>query len=492
MVEFEDYYEILRVHPEATSREIKKAYRERCFVLHPDLLVGASDVVKKRAEQELIKANGAYDVLRHLQKRRAYHFEWLRRKAKPKPIVNPSRIVFRDMEPWRPRPSSQSQTEHRKIHLTPFTVSLAALVALIIAGITIFHEMQGKIVFQSVYNGNPEICVMNADGSNLKRLTNDLTMDCNPASSPNGSKIAFQSNRDGNYEIYVMNVNGGDLTRLTAHPGSDWHPVWSPDGSKIAFQSTRDGNPEIYVANADGTNRRRLTTHPAQDGYFAWSTDNKKIAFQSDRDGKFEIYTINIDGSNLKRLTSNHASCWYPTWSPDGSNIFFQSDDNGACGIYVMNSDGSNLKRLTNSTVSGRKVSVGTKDAIYVPYALSMDGSRIAFQSDGGGNSEIYVMNVDGSNLRQLTDHPASDIFPRWSPDGKKILFQSDRDGDSGIYVMNADGNNLRKLASNAAFNGSYTWSPTSLWLTLDAVMKWGNNLAKKVEAKYPANDSQK
>jgi len=99
MADFEDYYELLGISPEATAEEIKRAHRDKCFILHPDRMQGAPDSAKKRAEKELVKVNQAYDVLKDSQKRREYHAEWLKRKAKPKPVVKPSRIRFSNMVP---------------------------------------------------------------------------------------------------------------------------------------------------------------------------------------------------------------------------------------------------------------------------------------------------------------------------------------------------------------------------------------------------------
>ena len=98
-------------------------------------------------------------------------------------------------------------------------------------------------------------------------------------------KIAFQSNRDGNHEVYVMNADGTNLVNFTNHPADDQSPRWSPDETKVAFRSDRDGNREIYVMNALGANLINLTNHPADDGNPSWSPDGTKIAFRSDRDG---------------------------------------------------------------------------------------------------------------------------------------------------------------------------------------------------------------
>ncbi|MCH8294258.1 PD40 domain-containing protein [Candidatus Poribacteria bacterium] len=128
------------------------------------------------------------------------------------------------------------------------------------------------------------------------------------AQAPKQAQIAFVSYRDGNGEVYVMDAEGKNLRNLTNHPAQDgtaWlGPAWSPDGEKIAFVSKRDGNYETYVMDADGKNPRNLTNHPALDGQPAWSPDGQKIAFVSKRDGLEEIYVMDADGKNPHNLTN--------------------------------------------------------------------------------------------------------------------------------------------------------------------------------------------
>jgi TolB protein len=178
-----------------------------------------------------------------------------------------------------------------------------------------------KIGFTSFRDGDFEIYVMNADGTDPVRLTHSRGRDFGEGWSPDGSKILFVSNRDsgatrhgGKYEIYVMNADGTNPKRLTAHPARDLGAVWSPDGKRIAFVSDRDGNKEIYVMNADGTNPKRLTSHPAADWRAVWSPDGKRIAFVSDRDGNKDIYVMNADGTEQVNLTSSPADDDYPSW----------------------------------------------------------------------------------------------------------------------------------------------------------------------------------
>ena len=258
------------------------------------------------------------------------------------------------------------------------------------------------------------------------RLTRNSARDWRPAWSPDGTQIAFDSDRDGNDEIYVMAADGSQPTRLTRNSARDWRPAWSPDGTQIAFDSDRDRNDEIYVMAADGSQPTRLTRNDADDRSPAWSPDGTQIAFDSDRDGNNEIYVMAADGSQPTRLTRNSGSDWRPAWSPDGTQIAFHSDRDGNTEIYVMAADGSQPTRLTRN------------DADDISPAWSPDGTQIVFASDRDGNREIYVMAADGSQPTRLTRNDAWDGFPAWSPDGTQIAFASKRDGNWEIYVMAA------------------------------------------------------
>ena len=261
------------------------------------------------------------------------------------------------------------------------------------------------------------------------------------------NKIAFTSDRDGNPEIYVMNADGSGQTRLTNNGADDRRPAFSPDGTKIAFASDRDGNWEIYVMNADGSGQTRLTNDPAIDHTPAFSPDGTKIAFGARRDGDYEIYVMNVDGTDQTRLTNSSLSDWIPMFSPDGLKIVFASWREFNDEIYIMNVDGSGPTNLTNN---------GAAD--FDP-AFNADGSKIAFLSNRDGNWEIYVMNADGSGQTNLTNSGTADVDPVFNPDGSMIAFHSDRDGDYEIYVMNADGTGVTQLTNNMAVDSqpSYT-----------------------------------
>jgi Tol biopolymer transport system component len=215
------------------------------------------------------------------------------------------------------------------------------------------------------------IYIMQADGSGMKQLISSPVMEVDPAWSPDGQKIVFVSLRDSlvdphhcegdecNYELYIMDSNGSNIQRLTDDPGYDGEPSWSPDSKHITFTSSRNGKDQIYIMNSDGSDIRQITNNLAMNFYPSWSPNGRQIVYVSNLGGKHNIYVINIDGSNLKRLTFSKGENSEPSWSADGTRIvFISSRDNPNidkceyfCNdeIYVMDSDGTNVIRLTNT-----------------------------------------------------------------------------------------------------------------------------------------------
>lgn len=268
----------------------------------------------------------------------------------------------------------------------------------------------------------------------------------------NPGKIVFISTRDGNSEIYTMNADGSNVVRLTNTSAEERDPVWSPDGERIAFVSDREGNEEIYIMHADGSNVVKLTDNIAVNINPAWSPDGERIAFNSDRDGSHEIYIMNADGSNVVQVTNDEDWNSSPDWSPDGKRIVYRftcfsdilSTGEFPSGIRVMDADGSNMTELTKEDDSSP--------------AWSPDGEKIAFTSSRDENYEIYVMNTDGTEQKRLTDNPRIDTTPEWSPDGERIAFVSDRDGPHKIYIMNADGSNVVRITQNSYRDSDVDW----------------------------------
>jgi len=311
-----------------------------------------------------------------------------------------------------------------------------------------------KILFTKYWKGGGGIFVMNADGTGVGQLTDNPVQqpsisdgDYDPVWSPDGNKIAFTRVSDSccGSAIFVMNADGSGIQQLTDNDSSDQLPAWSPDGNTVVFQSLPDERAAIFVMNADGTGVQQLiATDTDWIESPAWSPDGNKIAFASDQDGDYEIFVINADGTGIQQLTDNEYSSDDPMWSPDGNKIAF----NRGRGIFVMNADGTGVQQLTDP--HRRNSHDQDRNPVWSP-----DGRKIAFVGLRGstfaswgpyGDTQIFVMNADGTGVQQLTDNEYSSDDPMWSPDGNKIAFDGLPDGRSEIFVMNADGSNVIAL----------------------------------------------
>jgi Tol biopolymer transport system component len=171
------------------------------------------------------------------------------------------------------------------------------------------------------------------------------------------------------------------------------------------------------------------------------------IAFESRRSGNLDIYTVNPDGSGEKQLTFDPANDREPAWSADGRRIaFVSSRGQGDDEIYVMDWNGANQRDVSNH-------SPGTDS----DPAWSPDGQRIVFTRD----QDIYTVNADGTGLKPIVTGPAIDYHPSWSPDGIHIAFNSNRSGNADIYMINADGSGpTTQLTNNPSQDYSPAWSP--------------------------------
>jgi Tol biopolymer transport system component len=261
----------------------------------------------------------------------------------------------------------------------------------------------GGVVFFSARDGhsNNQIYAMNPDGSNQVRITNDVASDVDPDVSTNGKQIVFTSNAPGNNDIFVLERSGA-LTNLTNNPANDEWARWSPDNKQIVFDSNREGRVfEVYVMNADGSGVTRLTDAPVLSRYPSWSPNGKEIVFRHGID----IYVMNADGSGAPtRLTTEVAPSFaqMPVFSPDGRYVAFMSFREGYCSVFRMNADGSDQINLTSKDIGDAP----TRWCSRAP-SWSTNGQEIFFMSfrpSTNGQNEVFVMNADGTNPRQLTD----------------------------------------------------------------------------------------
>ena len=314
----------------------------------------------------------------------------------------------------------------------------------------------GKIAFLSDRDTGlcRQIYLMNCDGSEQVRMTNDSNDYRYPVFSPDGSKILFYSNTtDDSDEIFVMDTDGSNLINLTSSPGDDNLPSYSPSGTHITFTSTRDGNREIYIMDSDGQQQTRLTFNDIIDHSPQFTPDAHKIIYYSSEpdEREYNIYIMNVDGSERECLTSNkihfitqsfisdrsfNVFDAMPHISQDGSEIVFSSYDTKLKNYLIFRSDigGQNLRLLANEP--GYNLA-----PFYTP-----DGRSIIFRSHRGGNYDIYKMKLDGQNQINLTNGSGHAYFAQFSPDGSKILFYTDRNRYYKIWIMNLDGSSQTQL----------------------------------------------
>lgn len=265
------------------------------------------------------------------------------------------------------------------------------------------------------------------------------------------SQILFSGGSLHNPGIYKLNEETTHVERIMDGSSVDV----SPDGKKLAFIK----HDSLYIVGRDGKGQEQLThsQFPVYDSSPRWSPDGKKIVF-SRSDGN--IYLIEVNSKKLTNLTQTDESIRNsePDWSPDGSKIVFHSDRTGRSHIFVMNADGSNVRQLT-----------GDEQNTTAEYSarFSPDGAKIVYGRTKEADSDIYIMNANGSNPKNLTpETEAATASPVWSNDGKKIIFISNEnssDTESILLTMNADGTGKAKIKVELGFVNPYAWEKVKI-----------------------------
>ena len=229
--------------------------------------------------------------------------------------------------------------------------------------------------------------------------------------SPDGTKIAFMNNYDGDYEICLMNADGTGVRQLTKNSATDTYPTWSPDGTEIAFASNRDGDFDIWVMNADGSQQTNITSaDPWVDDVPRWSPDGRWIAITTDRYGGASAELITPDGTTQATIGSVQYATWFASWSPDGKSLLVDSNSGGDYDIYRYDITGH--APLQWDLMQAKIVS--DDNAVEGPAIWSPDGKQIALSSNRDGDFEVYVMNADGGPQQQLTHNTVDDIVQDW------------------------------------------------------------------------------
>jgi TolB protein len=291
--------------------------------------------------------------------------------------------------------------------------------------------------------------------------------------SSDGKQLIFQSTREGHGcdQIYTMNIDGSNVKLISNGDGRTTCSYFFPGEKRVLYSSTYLGDKQcpprpdfskgyvwavyptfdIFTAKPDGSDLKQLTTTPGYDAETTITLDGKKLVFTSMRDGDLDIYTMDANGKNVRRLTNELGYDGGPFWSYDGKQIVYRAnhpktDKEKAdytellkqnlirpttLEIWVMNADGSNKRQVT----SNGKANFG-------PYFFP-DGKRVIFASNmddpRGRDFDLYKINTDGTGLERITFNDTFDGFPMFSPDGKKLVFASNRNankqGETNVFI---------------------------------------------------------
>jgi tricorn protease len=372
------------------------------------------------------------------------------------------------------------------------------------------HYNHGRIVFTYL----ADIWTADEDGKNVKRITANKARDVYPRFSPDGKWIAFSSDRNGNFDVFIVPSEGGAAKQLTFHSADDNVLGWTPDSRAVLFASSRgdDFMAKLYTVSVDGGIEHNAGADMGVNA--CYSPDGKKLAIN--RKGQVywrkyyrgamntDVTVMDIASKKFTDLTDFDGIDSWPMWSTDGF-IYFVSDreGNGLTNIWRVPEAGGKADRVTSFkagdvrfpaiSADGKvivfehdfgvwKLDVGSRKVAPIKldiatetqenlaevrdfnsqaddYDVAPSGRRITFSIHG----EIFTAPTEEGDLRQITDSPARDKEPQYSPDGKSIAFISDRSGREEIYMTAGDGTGEpQKITNLDTLKFSFAWSPNS------------------------------
>lgn len=252
-----------------------------------------------------------------------------------------------------------------------------------------------------------QIYMMDANGNNVVRLTNTQAFDRDPHFAYDGKHLAFSSNRDsGTYQIFLLHLDSGETKQLTFGPNDKTNPIWKPDDRAVVFTLHQGDRQQLGMVNADGSEMRQLTSTYGENHAYSFAPDGNRIAYESAVNNRHEVFVMDLTTKKTEMLiqSGDLTSHGDPVFCPTGRYLIFSSDfySPRIRQLYVYDLYNSRYHRLT-------KDDLDRDDPVYSP-----DGTLIAYIAQWEGVWNIFVMNADGTNVRNLTKSYYDNLVPTW------------------------------------------------------------------------------
>ena len=264
-----------------------------------------------------------------------------------------------------------------------------------------------QLAFVNDQSGNKEVYLVDYDGENLRRVTADKSIDLLPRWSPDGRRLVFTTYKKANPDLVELNLDKGSVRVLSARQGLNLPGGFSPDGKQLVATLSQGKNPNIYEMDMEDLSVRALTTHFGVDSSPTFSPDGNQVAFASDRSGNPQLHIMDLATGRVRKLTSLNW-CDSPAWSPTGEWIVFagRANNKDPMDLFIVDVTGSHVRQLTHGEGSN-------EDPGWSP-----DGRFIVFTSTRGGKRrrQLYEIDADGSAPRLVADIPGNSFTPNWSP----------------------------------------------------------------------------
>ena len=324
-----------------------------------------------------------------------------------------------------------------------------------------------RIAFQSYRSGLWHVWSVGVDGSGLRQITTGDFDDREPAWSPDGARIAFSSDREGNYDVWSIDLESGSLSRHTSDEGNDYAPAWSPDGRHLVFVSDRSPKRGLYVADVPGNASAPALVHASPDVLAGptFSPGSERLIFQSyaQAEGSTALQLLNL-GSRQVRTLSSVGDDVFPfraAWSSE-KQFFYTANGN----ILHADLEGQATIRAFELPIRFERTPYERRNrfreaagehavlGIVAPDA-SPDGERVAFTALG----DLWMREADGS-LTRLTDSPAVEAYPRFSPDGDWLVYVSDQGGAMDVWLLELSSAKSRPLTALEGAEAFPVFSP--------------------------------